>query len=80
MEEGIYEKLSNGLYHIRFKGIPQASIDLVTAQQFSSDPLTLYKHLFEGNSVEFDLLETGVRFSLHPGSVGAKISLQENYV
>ena len=34
--------------------------------------MKLYKHLFEGNNVTFDLLETGVRFSLHPGNVVSK--------
>ena len=33
--------------------------------------MKLYKHLFEGREVEFDLLETGVRFSLQPGYIAS---------
>ena len=54
------DKLSNGLHHIRFKGIPEASIQLVVKRSFEGNPMKLYEHLFEGNEVTFYSLETGV--------------------
>ena len=66
------DKLSNGLYHIRLNGTLQTSIELVIERSFGGDALALYEHLLEGHDVVFDLFETGVRFSLSPGSITSK--------
>ena len=66
------DKLSTRVYHIRLKGIPTVSIELVINKKFDDCQLTLYKYLFEENSVEFNLLETDVRFSLQSGSIVSK--------
>ena len=65
-------KLSNGLHHIRPKGIPEASIRLVVERSFGNDSMKLYEHLCEGREAEFDLLETGVRLTLNPGHIASK--------
>ena len=72
MEESIYRYASTGAYHIRLKGIPIASIELVIDKKFDGDALELYMYLFEWNNIEFDLLGTSVRFSLQPGSIVSK--------
>ena len=66
------DKLSNGSYHKRLKGIPEASLDLVAERSFGNNPMKLYEHLYEGRDITFDLLETGVRFTLTPGYIATK--------
>ena len=47
------------LYHIRMKGIPGSCINHKVKTEFENDPMALYKHLYEGNKVKFNLLENG---------------------
>ena len=72
------DKLSNGGYHIRLKGIPLVSIQLVVERRLGGDPMKLYEYSFEGSRITFDLLETGVRFSLTPGGIMSKNKFTRN--
>ena len=53
------DKLSSDHYHIHLEGIPLASIQLEINKNFNGDAMSLYKRLFEGGSVAFDLLKLG---------------------
>lgn len=46
-------------YHIRMKGIPGKCIGAKVKADYSGDPLLLYKDLYEGNPVKFDLKSGG---------------------
>ena len=43
-------------HHIRMKGITHSSIDYTAKKDFGGNVLKMYEHLFNGNSVNFDLL------------------------
>ena len=43
-------------HHIRMKGITHSSIDYTADKDFGGDYLKMYEHLFNGKSVNFDLL------------------------
>ena len=43
-------------YHKRMKGITHSSLDYTAKKDFGGDHLKMYDHLFNGESVEFDLL------------------------
>ena len=63
------DKLSNDnnetAYHYRMKGVDLKCIELKTNNQFKGDIMELYKHLFEGHSLKFDLTETKARFKMN---------------
>ena len=52
------EKENKG-YHIRMKGIPSKCIWAKVEADYNSDPMMLYKDLFEGRPVQFDLKSGG---------------------
>ena len=54
-------------YHIRMKGVPNASIWHRANQDFGGDPMLIYKALFEGESIEFDLTCGGDKCSFEFG-------------
>ena len=54
------EKVIN--YHYRLKGIPHKNIDLVVKNKYNGEYMKLYKDLHDGKEIEFDLLESGVKF------------------
>jgi hypothetical protein len=45
-------------YHIRLKGIPNSCIKYTT-KQLNKNVMTLYKDLYDGETIDFDLLEGG---------------------
>lgn len=51
-------------YHIRMKGVDLKCVNLVAKDQFDNKVIDLYNYLFEGNSIEFDLLATKPRFEM----------------
>lgn len=46
----------NNGYHIRLKGIPNTSIKDVANKEYKGDVIALYKDLYEGKEITFDLL------------------------
>lgn len=60
----VVESIIKYEYHMRLKGIPKSTLKYEIKRQFNDDPMALYKHLFDGGEVSFDLLEGGkkVRF------------------
>tara|TARA_R110002153_G_scaffold55214_1_gene153366 strand:+ start:1722 stop:5459 length:3738 start_codon:yes stop_codon:yes gene_type:complete len=48
-------------HHIRMKGITHSSIDYTAKKDFGGDVLKMYEHLFDGKSVNFDLLCGGTK-------------------
>ena len=52
------EKGNKG-YHIRMKGIPGKCINAKVKAEYNDDPLLLYKDLYEGKPVKFDLKSGG---------------------
>ena len=49
----------NIAYHIRMKGIPSRCIVSKVNSHFGGDPFAMYKFLFEGGTVSFDLSSGG---------------------
>ena len=45
-------------YHIRLKGVPNSSI-IYTSKQLNKNVMNLYQDLYNGEKIEFDLLEGG---------------------
>lgn len=54
-------------YHMRMKGIPESTLKYEIKRQFNDDPMALYKHLFDGGEVSFDLLEGGKKVRFEAG-------------
>jgi len=53
-------------YHIRMKGVPEKSIVYKAKQDYGGDLIALYKDLYHGKKVEFDLLANGqIKFELN---------------
>ena len=50
-------------FHIRMKGVPTKSILYEAKRQFNGDVMALYRHLYNGNAVTFDLLCGGTACS-----------------
>ena len=46
-------------YHIRLKGIPARCIQAKCDEDYGGDPMLLYKDLYEGKTVSFDLTSGG---------------------
>lgn len=46
-------------YHIRLKGIPARCIQAKCGKDYGGDPMLLYKDLYEGKTVSFDLTSGG---------------------
>ena len=46
-------------YHIRLKGIPAKCIVAKCNSDYGGDPMRLYKELYEGRTVSFDLTSGG---------------------
>ena len=46
-------------YHIRMKSIPGKCMDFKSKTEYVDDPMLLYKDLYEGNPVKFDLKSGG---------------------
>ena len=42
-------------YHIRMKGVPESSILLKAHQDYNDDPIELFKDLYKGTPIEFNL-------------------------
>ena len=53
------DEQGNKGYHIRMKGIPGKCIDAKVKAEYKGDPLLLYKDLYEGKPVTFDLKSGG---------------------
>ena len=53
------DEQGNKGFHIRMKGIPGKCIDAKVKADYDSDPLLLYKDLYEGKPVKFDLKSGG---------------------
>jgi hypothetical protein len=53
------DEQGNKGYHIRMKGIPGKCIDAKVKDEYDGDPLLLYKDLYEGKPVTFDLKSGG---------------------
>jgi hypothetical protein len=51
-------KIKTG-YHIRMKGVPNSCIEYTTKKLKLNNPFELYEKLLKGDSVEFDLTESG---------------------
>lgn len=49
-------------YHMRMKGIPHSSLNKMIESRFNGEPLKMYKYLYDGNDLEFNLLEGCVKF------------------
>jgi hypothetical protein len=49
-------------YHIRMKGIPRDIVLKTAEKEFNNDPMALYNYLYEGNKVNFNLLDGRVKF------------------
>ena len=52
-------------YHYRMKGVDLKCIKLMSERRFKNDIMNLYKQLFEGHSIKFDLTETKARFKMN---------------
>jgi len=63
-------------YHIRMKGIPNGSIWHVVREQYDGDPMALYRDLYGGKPVEFDLNKGSCAFKT--GSRGRITALQRS--
>jgi len=63
------DKLTNDngeqAYHYRMKGVDLKCIELMTERRFKNDIMALYKHLYDGHSLKFDLTETKPRFKMN---------------
>ncbi len=61
------DKLTNDdgemAYHIRLKGVPNATIDIVVNEQYGGDPMKLYDQLYNGGSETFDICRGRPQFS-----------------
>lgn len=55
----------NVSYFTRMKGVPNHVIFKTAEEEFGNDPLALYKTLYDGNPVTFDLLRNRVSFQLN---------------
>ena len=53
--------MANQCMIIRMKGITHSSIDYTAKKDFGGDVLKMYEHLFDGKSVNFDLLCGGTK-------------------
>jgi hypothetical protein len=53
------DEQGNQGYHIRMKGIPGKCINAKVKADYNGDPLLLYKDLYEGKPVKFDLKSGG---------------------
>lgn len=51
-------------YHIRMKGIPEDCIKYKADNEYGGDLMALYNDLFEGKTLEFDLLAVKPKFQL----------------
>jgi len=68
-------------YHLRLKGVPNSTVKYEAAKKFNSDFSKMYKHMFNGENVEFDLLEGGdrVRFKKYNNlSIGSIAEFKRN--
>ena len=52
-------------YHYRMKGIPQNAIKNKANKQFNGDLMALYKHLYDGHTLKFDLTESKPCFKMN---------------
>lgn len=55
----LIDEKGNVGYHIRMKGIPGKCIDAKVNAEYGGEPLLLYKDLFDGKAVKFDLKSGG---------------------
>ena len=51
-------------YHIRMKGIPEDCIKYKANQEYGGDLMALYNDLYEGKTLEFDLLAVKPKFQM----------------
>ncbi len=49
-------------YHFRMKGVNSDTVEKYAKDHFNGDLMELYKHLYEGKSIKFNLLDTKVCF------------------
>ncbi len=52
-------------YQIRLKGIPRYSIDQIVNKNYDGDYMKLYNDMYNGKSITFDLLASGVKFKFN---------------
>ena len=50
-------------YHVRMKGVPSSTVRYTADTYYNGDLVQLYKDLYNGATVEFDLLEGGKRIN-----------------
>ena len=67
-------------YHIRMKGVPTNCISYkATHSDKYNDVMDIYKDLYDGNSINFDLLAGGVMFESQPnGEIFTRTSFNRN--
>lgn len=72
------DKLNNDkneeAYHYRMKGVDLKCIQLKAKKQFNDDIMNLYKHLYEGHGLKFDLTETKARFKMNKNRTVSNIT------
>jgi len=51
-------------YHYRMKGVPQNVVLKKAHDEFGGDLMKLYRELFNGKSIDFDLLSCGIKFDM----------------
>ena len=72
------DKLNNDkneeAYHYRMKGVDLKCIQLKAKKQFNGDIMNLYKHLYEGHGLKFDLTETKARFKMNKNRTVSNIT------
>lgn len=68
-------------FHLRMKGVPNSTLKYEAAKKFNGSFSKMYKHLFKGEKVEFDLLQGGdkVRFKKYNNlSIGSIAEFKRN--
>lgn len=61
----VQDKSGDVDYHIRGKGLTQKSIKAKVDEEYDGNPMLLYKALYEGESIEFDLTKGQPCFKMH---------------
>lgn len=56
-------------YHIRMKGVPTDVIKKHADDHYNGDVMELYKDLYEGKTIEFNLLSCGIKFKKGKGMI-----------
>ena len=71
------DSTGNTAYHIRLKGISSKCIMFKCSTEYGGDPMALYKDLYEGNPVTFDLSAGGaVMFKTNKNHTMSTVSMQ----